>query len=275
MNIAILLSTYNGEKYIKEQIDSLLSQTYTNFEILVRDDGSADETIKVIKNFQNVYPEKIKILESHDKNLGSSKSFMTLLEYCNAEYIMFCDQDDVWLPEKIEWTLKKMHELEKLYGLNTPLLVFSDLTVVGEKLKTIDQSFWHYQKLNPNITTSWKKLLAQNVITGCTMMINKSVKKISLPFGLNEMQHDHWIGVNVAKYGEIAHLSEQTILYRQHGKNVEGAQKFGYRYAWKKICSLTSVLHKQISVVKYFEDISLFRLMFYKLTLNLQRFIQR
>ena len=144
--IYILLSTYNGEKYLKEQLDSLFSQSYKDFKLIVRDDGSNDKTLDILKKYD------IELLPSFG-NLGVKKSFEKLLKYASenneAKYFMFCDQDDVWKSDKIEKTLKKMQELENLYGNNMPLLIHTDLEVVNENLKTINHSMWQYEKINP------------------------------------------------------------------------------------------------------------------------------
>lgn len=224
--ITILLSTYNGEEYLKEQLDSLFIQTYKNIEIIVRDDGSSDKTLEMLKFYD------IKLLSSNG-NIGIKKSFETLLRYAcensDAEYFMFCDQDDVWNQDKIEKTLEKMKELENLYGNNIPLLVHTDLEVVDENLKTISSSMWKSQHINPK-SNSLNKLLIQNIITGCTTMINRTTVLKSLPISLNAIMHDWWIGLFVASFGKIGFLEEATIKYRQHGKNDTGSKKFNLKY---------------------------------------------
>ena len=218
--IIILLSTYNGEKYLKEQLDSLFSQTYKNFEIIVRDDGSSDKTLEKLKFYD------IKLLSS-DVNLGIKKSFETLLKYAyensDAEYFMFCDQDDVWNNDKIEKTLEEMKRLEKLYGNNIPLLVHTDLEVVDENLKIISSSMWKYEYILPQYNT-FNRLLIQNTITGCTMMINRELAKKSLDIPEEAIMHDWWIGLIASCFGKISYLEESTIKYRQHGKNTIGTE---------------------------------------------------
>lgn len=218
--ITILLSTYNGEKYLKEQLNSLFSQTYKNFEIIVRDDGSSDKTLEVLKYYD------VKLLSS-DGNIGIKKSFETLLKYAyensDADYFMFCDQDDVWNDNKIEKTLEEMKRLEKLYGNNTPLLVHTDLEVVDENLKTISSSMWKYEYILPQFNT-FNRLLIQNTITGCTMMINRELAKKSLDIPEESIMHDWWIGLIASCFGKISYLEESTIKYRQHGKNTIGTE---------------------------------------------------
>lgn len=272
--INILLATYNGEKYLKEQFDSLFTQTYQDFKILVRDDGSNDKTIEIIKEYEIKYPNKFELIEDDLGNLGSSKSFMKLLEHSDNDYLMFCDQDDVWLPNKIETSLQKLKELEKEHGKDIPLLVFTDLQVVDVNLNILEKSFWSYQKLIPNISKDWKKLLAQNVITGCTIIMNKKAKEVSLPFTLKIMIHDQWIGVNVSKYGKIGYINEQTIFYRQHGKNVAGAHNYGFKYLKNKIQDIKNIINYQVKASKYFVEISMIQLMALKIIINIKRLLK-
>ena len=220
--IVILLSTYNGEKYLKEQLDSIFSQSYKNFEIIARDDGSNDETINILKSYN------IKILDT-DKNLGAKLSFSTLLNYAvkntDADYFMFCDQDDIWKSDKIEKTIATMKELEK-ENLGLPLLVHTDLEVVDEKLNVLNKSFWKYEKRDPSLN-SINRLIIQSTVTGCTMMINRKLAKLSFPVSENSIMHDWWISMVASSFGKIAYLEESTISYRQHSSNDTGSKKFG------------------------------------------------
>ena len=227
--IVILLSTYNGEKYLKEQLDSMFSQSYKDFEIIARDDCSSDETINILKSYN------IKILDT-DKNLGAKLSFSTLLNYAvrntDAEYFMFCDQDDIWKNDKIEKTIKIMKELEKTNS-DLPLLVHTDLEVVDEKINLLAESFWKYEKRDPSLN-SLNRLIIQSTVTGCTMMINRKLAKLSLPVSENSIMHDWWISMVASSFGKIAYLEESTISYRQHSSNDTGSKKFGLNLILKK-----------------------------------------
>lgn len=218
--IEILMATYNGEKYIKEQIESLLNQTYINWSLLIRDDGSSDGTVKIIEDYEKKYSEKIKILKDNKGSLRAKDNFLELLRNSKEDYIMFCDQDDVWLPNKIEITLKKMLEIE-----DGPTLIHTDLKVVDKSLNTIADSFWKFQNLNPNRKTH-NYLIVQNNITGCTMMINRKLVNLSKGDFPNGTMHDWIIGIIASLKGRIDYIVEPTILYRQHGKNDVGAKGY-------------------------------------------------
>jgi glycosyltransferase involved in cell wall biosynthesis len=223
--IDLLLATYNGEGYLEDQIESFLCQTNNDWRLIVRDDGSSDETRSILARMAKKFPEKVMILEDGDERLGVIGNFSRLMETSSSKYTMFSDQDDLWLPDKIEISIKRMNELEKKFGNTTPILIHTDLRVVNEKLETIAESFWDYQLTDPDIT-SLNRLLMQNNITGCTMIINKALRDISLPIPEGVMMHDWWVALVAASFGVIDYLPQATILYRQHGSNVEGAKKW-------------------------------------------------
>ncbi|SFV62308.1 Alpha-L-Rha alpha-1,3-L-rhamnosyltransferase [hydrothermal vent metagenome] len=239
--IAILLSTYNGEKFIKEQLTSLAEQSYREFDIYIRDDGSSDKTLEYIDKFIQDSDLSIKLL-SGDENVGALLSFFTLLREVSAidryGYIMFCDQDDIWLSNKVEISIERMQELERSYP-DLPLLIHSDLTVVDERLDTIDSSYWSYQQIDPT-RTDLNHLLVENVITGCTTIINSNLAKLALPIPTDAIMHDWWLGLVATTLGKIDYIETSTILYRQHSQNEIGASKFGFDTVVQKISKLST-----------------------------------
>lgn len=222
--IDILLATYNGEKYLNQQIDSIITQTYKDWQLLIRDDLSTDNTVNIIKNYICKYPDKIRLIEDNKGHLGLAQNFGALLELALSEYIMFCDQDDIWLPNKIELTLNTMKAAGQTWP-NTPLLVHTDLKVVDETLIPIAESFWKLHRISPESDCQLKKIIYRNIVTGCTVMINKKAKEISMPFPPEAWIHDWWIALNVVKYGKIIHIATPTVLYRQHIANLIGVKK--------------------------------------------------
>lgn len=231
--VEILLSTYNGAKFLKDFIESLYSQTYKDWKLTVRDDGSIDETPKILEEIRVKDPERIKIIEDNLGNLGACKSFLTLLMKAEADYIMFADQDDIWLSDKIEKTLKKMLLVEGKYGKNTPILIHTDLKVVDENLKTLSESFWKYQGQNPEYK-SLNYLLVQNNVTGCTIMINKALKNLIVKVPERAIMHDWWLALVASAFGVIEYISEPTILYRQHQSQNTGARKYSVKYFFER-----------------------------------------
>ncbi|MDO4607823.1 MAG: glycosyltransferase family 2 protein [Clostridia bacterium] len=239
--VGVLLAVYNGEKYLSEQIDSLLNQTADEIKIIIRDDGSTDSSANIIKKYVEKYPNKMQLVDG--KPTGSaSKNFAELLSACDDgfDYIMFCDQDDVWLPEKIENTLKAMKKAE---GENSdkPVLVHTDLKVVDGSLNTICDSFFGFQKLiQDNITLP--KLLVQNYVTGCTVMINRALKQKCGKIPNDCIMHDWWLALVAVIFGELVCLNEPTMLYRQHDNNQVGAKaSYGIGYIKRKLATLDEV----------------------------------
>ncbi len=223
-HIDILLATYNGERFIEEQIRSVLAQTYASWRLIIRDDGSNDTTRAIIRRFREAYPEKITIIEDNITNLGACRNFGRLLEHSTADFAMFCDQDDVWLPTKIAVTLEKMKELSVRCGDDKPLLVYTDMHVVDESLSVISESFWKNQAFNPEIGKSLGRFLVSNVATGCTVMMNRKLRDLAVPVPNEAMMHDWWVGLLSVALGANDYVREPTMLYRQHAGNAVGAR---------------------------------------------------
>jgi glycosyltransferase involved in cell wall biosynthesis len=257
MKIAVLLSTYNGAKYLPEYLESMRQQTVQQFKLFIRDDGSTDDTLKIIQEYR-IRNHHVEIV-SAGENVGVIRSFSLLLEYAleksSFEYFMFADQDDVWLPHKIEISLLRMMEMESEYN-KRPILVHSDLLVVDKHLKQLSSSFWRYQNLDPQYC-QLNRLLVQNVITGCTMLINAPLAKLSVSFPQGVIMHDWWLGLVAAVFGEISYISEPTILYRQHEINSVGARKFSIFFVARRMFApviLTKNYKQAQCIVDYFDE---------------------
>jgi glycosyltransferase involved in cell wall biosynthesis len=258
MTIDILLSTYNGEKYIEQQIHSILQQSRSDWVLLIRDDLSHDSTPQLIHKLQYLYPQQIKIIDNKSTNLGASQSFSKLLEKSESDYVMFCDQDDVWVPNKIELTISKIQELEYIYSKETPLLVHSDLKVVDHQLNLIKNSFWKHQNLDPKQGNFLNRTLVQNVITGCTVMINQPLRQLATPIPNKCIMHDWWIALVAAAFGKIAYMETPTVLYRQHQSNSIGSKKWGIKYIFSRAANPKKIkiyFEKTICQAQAFLDI--------------------
>ena len=220
--ITILMATYNGEKYVAEQIESVLHQTYTEFQLYIRDDASTDNTLAILKEYQNQYPEKIHV-QANEKNTGNAKhNFIKLMIDHHDDYIMLCDQDDVWLGTKIEHTLAKVKEMERQFGTNMPIAVHTDLTIVDESLNILKPSFREASNMNFE-RTQFHIQLVQAIMTGCTVMYNRALGEYITKEPEYMVMHDWWLMLIASAFGKVGHLDEQTILYRQHSGNAIGA----------------------------------------------------
>lgn len=222
--ITIIMAAYNGEAYVEEQIRSILNGGFKDFVIHVYDDGSTDDTRDILRRLSLEYTDKVCFF-ANKKNKGVIRNFMEGAYIADSPYVMFCDQDDVWLPDKLSKTLLKMKELESRKGTKVPLTVFTDAKVVDKELEEIHPSFHGSSHLD-TAKTDLPHLLMENKLIGCTMMINAAMaKRLSIvPEGLR--MHDWWIGLIAAALGEITYLPEATLLYRQHEKNVVGIKSF-------------------------------------------------
>jgi len=223
--VDILLATYNGIKYIEEQLVSIFEQTYTNYHLYIRDDGSEDETVRTIERLVTDYgmDDKVTIIDDGEATGSAKKNFTRLCTYSDSEYTMFSDQDDIWHKDKIEITLKRMKKLEAAYGNDVPFLVHTDLTVVDEEKNLIADSIKEYMQLP--VKENIKALLLQNSVTGCSMMLNKSAMRLMKKADEEGafIIHDHFAAVVVALFGHVSYIDKSTADYRQHSGNQIGA----------------------------------------------------
>jgi len=234
MKIAILLSTYNGEKFLGEQLDSLFAQTHGNFILVVRDDGSSDKTVSILERYARNYPDQVHLLPADGKNLGASDGFAYLIDYVlqnkavlelESAYMMFCDQDDIWFAEKIERLVEAMLAAESSDDTQMPVLAHSDLEVVSERNTVIAKSFIAYQGLEIE-RNSFSSLSISNLVTGCTALINESLAQKALPIPPHAIMHDWWLAMVAAAFGKLVYLDLPLVHYRQHGNNTIGAKEF-------------------------------------------------
>ena len=216
--IAILLSTYNGEKYLADLIESIVRQSCQDYTLYIRDDGSTDSTISIIEEYTTKYKNILFI--DGGNNLGPKYTFLRLLDIVDSDYVMFCDQDDIWMPNKVYDTFNKIKEIEEI-NKDKAILVYTDLRIVDDSLSVLAESSWEYHGFNVDLPTSFNYLVHYGYVTGCTMMLNRKACEICRGYTafplLDEMYHDWFLSLLVAKNnGLIIPLKEQTIIYRRH-----------------------------------------------------------
>lgn len=213
-SLDILLASYNGEKYITEQIDSILSQTYRDFRLIIRDDGSSDSTCSIIEEYKK-RDERIIFLNDDLGNLGFVGNFETLLKYSDADLIMLSDQDDFWFPDKIE----RYRQSANRHDSSIPLLVHSDAVVCNENLSIIKSSYifgFASENLINNIFFAF-------IVQGAAMMLNKSLRDLILPFPQGTYLHDRYIHIMTELFGRRVFIPQPTMYYRQHRDNQIGS----------------------------------------------------
>lgn len=235
--IEILMATYNGEKYLREQLDSLLRQTCQDWKLIIYDDCSTDGTLDILRQYENRYPEKITVRQNKVNSGSASHNFLNMLCSCSATYVMTCDQDDVWLEDKVELTLQKMRSLEADNSA-MPLLVHTDLQVVNQDLKQISPSLFELQHMF-SYRNAFNQLLVQNIVTGCTMMLNRPLLDYLTQTPEDVIMYDWWCALLASSMGKIGFLEQATVLYRQHGDNAVGAKDvISLTYSYNKIKNL-------------------------------------
>ena len=220
--VDILLAVYNGEKYLRDQIDSIFEQSYKNFRIIILDDCSTDGSYDIINSYVKRYKDRVIYLKSFVNSKSAKNSFSKLLTHIRADYIAFCDQDDVWHKDKLSSCLQRIRQLEDKYN-GVAALVYSDLFVVDESLKIKNRSFMKMQHIKGSPKTL-QKIIVQNNITGCSVLINKKLAKLCGVIPKEALMHDWWLAIIAIAFGKVAYIDTPLVYYRQHSQNSIGAK---------------------------------------------------
>lgn len=214
-DVLVLMSTYNGEKYLEAQVQSILNQENVNVTLLIRDDGSKDSTLDILNRLQSTH-QNIKVLS--EPNKGSAQSFFRLLRISadlNFQYYCLSDQDDIWEPQKLDRAVSFLKN-----SADTPALYCSNLKVVDSDLNFV-------RMMNKPGTFPYKDTsLLKNIVTGCTAVMNRKFIELfnSLPIPQKAVMHDWWLYCLACYFGNIIYDQEAFIKYRQHSANVYGAR---------------------------------------------------
>ena len=217
--IEILLATYNGEKYVGEQIDSIINQTYNNWELLIRDDNSKDRTLEILKEYEKK-DKRIKVIEDKKGNLGFVKNFEELLNNSKEDWVMFSDQDDYWLENKIEKYVAILNTSSEDI-LKKPMLIHSNSFICDDNLEIIKDEF-----INSKIANKYNEddFYFAYFVQGSTVLINRAIIDLALPFSKNVTVHDRYFHLLAEFLGKRIFINESLIKYRQHSNNKIGAK---------------------------------------------------
>ena len=238
--IDILMATYNGERFVGEQIESIQAQTYGNWRLLVSDDCSSDGTLDVVCRYA-AEDERIRIVSEDVRYGGAKENFFALMSKTDAPYAMFCDQDDVWLPEKIEKSLTAVALKELEIGDNFPVALYTDMTVVDAGLCTLADSFLD-QERKKYLNGDLHGFLSISGAAGCTMLFNRTlVDVVGCGNFSAALMHDWWLAIVASSCGALIYFDEPTVLYRQHGDNELGADSYSF---WKRACNFAESRNK-------------------------------
>jgi glycosyltransferase involved in cell wall biosynthesis len=215
--ITVILATYNGALYLNQQIDSILLQEYPIDEIIICDDNSIDNTDKILETYK--YKTNLKWYKNENK-LGVVGNFKkAALLATKNNYIAFSDQDDIWNSNKIKLQIECLQQIELELDTKKPAMVYSDLSLIDQSEKLINQSFWN-EINHHNHKHCLSTILFGNYITGCTILMNNEMKCIFLEMPENGILHDHWLGLVSFTFGKSSGISSQLVRYRQHSNNL-------------------------------------------------------
>ncbi len=227
----ILLATHNGDRFLEEQLDSIIAQTSQNWSLLISDDGSTDRTLEIINRYVRA-DSRIQMLPAATERLGSTGNFSRLLEAgleTSAELFMFCDQDDTWRADKISLSLDALRAASA--SPEEPLLVHSDLEVFRERDGRPLGSFMQHMHIRHRESRALETLCIENFVTGSTTLFNRALARLVAPVPGICIQHDWWLALVAASSGRILYVPDRLVTYRQHDRNVFGAQRIRFSFA--------------------------------------------
>lgn len=264
--VAILMATYNGELYIREQLDSILRQSFSDYICYIRDDGSTDRTVEILKEYQSKYMDKIMLIDCHSKKKGALGNFYSIIEFVinntKEPIIMFSDQDDIWHRDKIKIEYERIIK----YYNDVPALVYTDQTIVDEKLRVLDDSGEHFGKRNEK-DHDFKRIIFRNVAVGCTMCLNRKLLEVAfIDSDINSIvMHDWWVMLVAKYYGNTEFIKFPLVKYRQHSSNELGADNkriikkvkkyfFNFNVSIKKRRKQAELCIRQVKMLEELED---------------------
>lgn len=244
-NVSIILASYNGGKYIRNQLDSILVQTYPVYEILIGDDGSTDDTISVLNEYADKYSH-IRIIPPDLKNHGVNYNFKRLMDMATGDYLALSDQDDIWFPEKIEVMIR---------GIGDHLLAYSDAIPFSETLPEID-GFQGIDRYSPRPEDGIEDIMFNNVISGHRMLIKREfVHKIGE--WNSEVYYDWWLAVSASYLDSIVYITHPLVFWRRHADSMTNP----YRKRQRKIFKINQFLKRRNSyfrsLIKLFESMGI------------------
>lgn len=240
--VLVLLPVYNGQRFLAQQIESIMNQHRVTTHLLCRDDGSSDGSTVLLHEFRLRWPGRITVVEDQLGNLGASGNFSRLMQqalelapagFGHAQYIALSDQDDVWHRDKLAIGLATIQSLEQARP-GAPALVHSDLRVIEEDGREIAPSMARYQGLRPDLSSLAAQLLS-NTLTGCTSLMNRALLEKALPVPPEAIMHDWWLSLVASALGSRRYLDQALIDYRQHASNAIGAKAQDQPVAFKTI----------------------------------------
>ena len=224
-SLEIHMATFNGEEFLPASLDSLLDQTDGDFVLKIRDDGSKDSTLDILELYRPRFGERMHILRDRDPSGSAKANFSRILENCESDFVLWADQDDVWLPEKVSLQRQLLEDAEREFGQDCPIYVYTDAIPVDGNLSPIQDSYFAYKKINPGTISNLRECLVCGSMIGCASGLNRALCRLISPIPADEVAGHDWFAFQIAaSCGRIAFSSEPSLLYRLHGSNVSQQQ---------------------------------------------------
>jgi glycosyltransferase involved in cell wall biosynthesis len=214
----VILAVWNGQDYLPAMLDSLLSQTTSEFNVLVRDDGSTDGSREILENYKQKFDGRLSVIAG-EPTRSATANFAILMRETKADYVLFADQDDVWRPEKVGLTLRSLKEAEAKYGKSTPIYFATDIEVANKDLELINPSYWKWKRLKASRMSKLSQSLICVSIQGMASGINRALLDLANPVSAKAISHDWWTQLIAAAMGKVICDPTTTALYRVHGGN--------------------------------------------------------
>lgn len=249
--LSVVMTTYNGENYLKEQLDSIFSQTFEDFQLILSDDCSTDKTLDIIKHYQKKH--KNIVLSINEKPLGSVANFEKGMQIANTQYIALSDQDDIWEKNKLQLQIASIRELEKQHP-NIPLMVHSDLSMIDSNSKKTADSYFKFRSYKLGKKKDIGHILGPCGVMGNTILINKLLHTKLFPFPKNLKVHDYWIAVVNETLGLRLTLNTPLVRYRIHENNLSNSSQNISKNLFTKLqtkCLLPYINQGRESVLEY------------------------
>ena len=222
----VILAVWNGQDYLPAMLDSLLSQTTSEFNVLVRDDGSTDGSREILENYKQKFDGRLSVIAG-EPTRSATANFAILMRETKADYVLFADQDDVWRPEKVGLTLRSLKEAEAKYGRSTPIYFATDIEVANKDLELINPSYWKWKRLKASRMSKLSQSLICVSVQGMASGINRALLDLANPVSAKAISHDWWTQLIAAAMGKVICDPTPTALYRVHGGNASGPKPVG------------------------------------------------
>ena len=215
----VLLATYNNADYIRKLIVSIAAQSSTRFRLIIRDDGSTDDTVQILSEELKAFGNPLVLIKG-DPSGSANANFARLIALSSAPYTLFADADDIWDVDKVEYTLDALEQAERELGPETPIYVYSDARVVDGHDKLLAPSYWGFKGMQPTRGMNLATSLVCAPMLGCASGSNRALNRLCEPFPLDEVTgHDWWMLLVATAFGQARALDRATLSYRQHGSN--------------------------------------------------------